>query len=154
MRRIQLSLITLLCANCSWGQERPDKIYDVSGVWHSTTGATVRVLPYAYAPRLKLPQSLAYGRSEAAPLRRRGGGAIYGTIRGGYSPAATRQTFVIVAEVRKGHPLRYQAEWLAGFRQQFRYLTSDGDEIMGVVDLDGSNVQLGNGRGWKAWWRR
>ena len=115
MRLLQLFLVSMLWASSAWGQERPDKIHDISGVWHSSTGATVRVLPYVYAPH---------------------------------------KPFTIVAEFHKGRRLRYQAEWLIGFRQQFRYLTPDGDEVMGVVDRDGSNVQLGNGGHWKAWWRR
>ena len=113
MRMIPL-LLFALCTGGVWGQERPDRVHDISGVWHSSTGATIRIPVYVYGPQNR---------------------------------------FVIVADFQ-GRPQRYQADWMAGFRQQFRYRTADGDEVVGVVDRDGSNVQLGNGRGWKARWNR
>lgn len=98
----------------AWGQEHPDRVNDISGVWRSDSGAVIQVLPYVYGPQRR---------------------------------------FVIQATFRNGQQ-RYQAEWMAGFRQQFRYKTADGDEVMGVVDRDGSNVHLGNGRNWQTYWRR
>lgn len=112
MKRILVYL--LLVASC-WAQERPDVVHDISGVWHSSTGATIEISPYEYGPD---------------------------------------QTFALQARLPGGRRLTLQAQWLAGFRQQFRYRTPDGDEVWGVVDRDGDEIQLGNDKKFRAHWTR
>ena len=96
-------------------QEQPDKIWDIAGVWHSSTGATITIPEYHY------------GEGE---------------------------TFLIKARTGTKE-VRYTAMWRGGFRQGFRYTSSDGDQVFAVVDRDGKTIGLGNEKStWKATWRR
>lgn len=43
-------IFMLLIVACWAQQDRPDVVHDIAGVWRSSTGATIEISPYEFAP--------------------------------------------------------------------------------------------------------